>query len=143
MDKIYSRKRIRLPSIKYTGIGGKNNNFKRKFAFNGLVVLIIALLTFGMEIRAISPIIDKVCSDTAKAKATIITNEKSTEVMKRYSYEDFVKIYRDEAGNITMLQSNIITINEITSDIAARIQEALLNDDESMMNIKFRKLYWN
>lgn len=146
MDKIYSRRRIRLPNIKYIGTGnsiggrGKKSSFKRRFALQVLAVLLIALFTLGAEIRAISPIIDKVCSDAAKSKATIITNDKSTEVMKRYSYDDFVKIYRDDEGNITMLQSNIITINQITSDVAAMIQSGLLNDNESMMEIKFGSL---
>ena len=139
-DKIYSRRRIKLPKVRSFG-GGLN--IKRKFALNILSVLLVALLTFGLEVRAISPIVDKVCSDAAKSKATIITNDKSTEVMKGYSYNDFVKIYRDNEGNITMLQSNIITINEVTSDIATKIQKALLNDNESTMEVKFRKSKWN
>lgn len=147
-DKIYSRKRIKIPTFRYISTNSKysitkgNFNFKRVFRFKLFIILVIAILTCAMEIKAISPIVNRVCSDAAKAKATIITNDKSTEVMKNYSYEDFVKIYRDDAGNITMLQSNIITINEITSDIAARIQNSLLNDDESMTNIKFRKFIW-
>lgn len=92
-----------------------------------------------MEIKAISPILDKVCSDAAKAKATIISNNEATKVMKNYTYDDFVKIYKDANGNITMLQSNIITINEITSDVAARIQNELINDNESIIEVKFRK----
>lgn len=104
-----------------------------------IIILLIALFTFGMEIRAISPIIDKVCSDAAKSKATQITNEKSTEVMKNYSYDDFVKVYRDSEGNVKMLQSNIITINEITSDIAAKIQKEILDDNKNVMVVKFRK----
>ena len=142
-DKIYSRRRIKLPNVRFIGgIGRRHskNDFKRNFTFKVSIILIIALLTFGMEIRAISPIIDKVCSDAAKSKATIITNDKSTEVMKNYSYDDFVKIYRDDAGNITMLQSNIITINEITSDIATKIQKAILDENENAMKIKFGSL---
>ena len=36
-----------------------------------------------------------------------------------------------------MLQSNIITINQITSDVAVKIQEKLIQDDESTMTLKF------
>ncbi len=63
--------------------------------------------------------------------------------MKNYTYDDFVKIYKDEKGNITMLQSNAITINEITSDVAAKIQKELINDDENIADIKLRKLNRN
>ncbi len=108
-----------------------------------IIILIIAILTLGLEIRAISPILNKVCSDTAKAKATLIANNEATKVMKNYTYDDFVKIYKDEKGNITMLQSNVITINEITSDVAAKIQKELLNDDENIAEIKLRKFSRN
>ena len=97
-------------------------------------------MTLGIEINAISPILDRVCSDAAKAKATLIANNEATKVMKNYTYDDFVKIYKDNNGNITMLQSNIITINEVTSDVAARIQNELINDNESITEVKFRKL---
>lgn len=93
-----------------------------------------------MEIKAISPILDKVCSDAAKSKATLIANNEATKVMKNYTYDDFVKIYKDSNGNITMLQSNVITINEITSDVAAKIQNELVNDNETITKIRFRKL---
>ena len=143
MDKIYARKRIHLPSIKYISGWGRKNDFKRKFTFNAIIILIIALITLYTEIKAISPIIDKVCTDAAKAKATLISNNKATEVMKNYTYEDFVKIYKDMNGNITMLQSNIITINEVTSDVAAKIQKELINDNESEVEVKFRKFNGN
>ena len=143
MDKIYTRKRIRLPSIRYVGGLNRKNNFKTKITFNAIIILIIALITLGLEIKAISPILDRVCSDTAKAKAMLISNNKATEVMKNYTYSDFVKIYKDSQGNITMLQSNIITINEVTSDVAEKIQLALMDDDESMTEVKLRKLNRN
>lgn len=33
--------------------------------------------------------------DAAKAKATIVANNEATKVMKNYTYDDFVKIYKD------------------------------------------------
>lgn len=42
-----------------------------------------------------------------------------------------------------MIQSNVITINEVTSDVAVRVQERLIADDENTVDIKFRKLYRN
>lgn len=120
-------------------LAGKRNS-KRKIAINAVIILIIALITLGLEIRAMSPIIDKVCSDAAKTKATLISNNKATEVMANYTYEDFVKINKDSNGNISMLQSNIITINEITSDVAAKIQQELMEDNQSTMRIKLGSL---
>ncbi len=135
MDKIFSRKRIRLPYPKFIGIKGRKKN---KILFDTAIILIIAVITFCFTIKAVSPIIDKACSDVARAKATLVSNNMATEVMKKYTYEDFVSIYKDSNGNITMIQSNIITINEVTSDVAVMIQNSLLNNNESIMNLKLR-----
>lgn len=139
MDKIYSRKRIKLPYIKRNG----KKIFENKLAFDVLVILIIAIVTLGFTIKSITPIIDKVCADAAKIKATVVSNNMATEVMKDYNYDDFVKIYKDDKGNITMLQSNIITINEVTSSVAVKIQEELINSEESIVNVKLRELFWS
>lgn len=137
MDKIYSRKRIKLPYIRKNG----KRMFKNNLSFEIAVILIIAIITLGVTIKSITPIIDRVCADAAKIKATIVSNNMATEVMKNYKYDDFVKIYKDGNGNITMLQSNIITINEVTSSVAVKIQEELINSEESIIHVKLRKFF--
>ena len=71
------------------------------------------------------PIFDTLCENEAKSIATIISNEKATEVMKKYTYDDLYSAEKDNQGNITMIKANVILINEITSDIAVKIQEAI------------------
>lgn len=122
-------------------LGSGGRGVKEKLRFSLILILAISLITFFTVINSISPIIDRVCKDAAKAKATIVSNNMATEVMKKYTYSDMVNIYKDEKGNVTMLQSNIITINEITSDVAVKIQEELVRDDENSATIKFRKFY--
>lgn len=122
-------------------LGSGRRGVKEKLRFSLILILAISLITFFTVINSISPIIDRVCKDAAKAKATIVSNNMATEVMKKYTYSDMVNIYKDEKGNVTMLQSNIITINEITSDVAVKIQEELVRDDENSATIKFRKFY--
>lgn len=137
MDKIYTRKRLRLPWVRYVGFtNNRRNDKKRKLTFQIICILIIAIITLITVINSIEPILDQICKDAAKAKATIISNNMATEVMKRYSYEDFIKIHRGVNGNVSMLQSDIVTINEVTSDVAVKIQEALISDDESITDIK-------
>ena len=139
MDKIYSRRRIELPYIRRNG----RKIFKNKLTFEIAVILIIAIVTLGFTVKSITPIINKVCADAARIKATIISNNMATEVMKDNDYDDFVKIYKDDKGNITMLQSNIITINEVTSSVAVKIQEELINSEESIVKVKLRKFFWS
>lgn len=143
MDKIYTRKRIRLPSVRYVGFKNGKNSRKQKIIFQALIILIIAFMTLNSIVRSVEPIISRLCKDAAMAKATLISNNMATEVMKKYTYNDFVTISKDSKGNITMLQSNIITINEITSDVAAKIQEELIQSEESLGKLKLRKLHRN
>lgn len=143
MDKIYTRKRIRMPYIKYNGIQKGRMLFRRKIVLEIIIILLIAIITLITIIRAINPIIDRICEDAAKTKATIVSNNIATEVMKNYKYNDLINLHRDKNGNITMIQSNIVTINEITSDVAVKIQKELINSEESMGEIRFRKYYGN
>lgn len=130
-----------MVELSEVALGSGRRGVKEKLRFSLILILAISLITFFTVINSISPIIDRVCKDAAKAKATIVSNNMATEVMKKYTYSDMVNIYKDEKGNVTMLQSNIITINEITSDVAVKIQEELVRDDENSATIKFRKFY--
>lgn len=128
MDKIYSRKRIHIPNVVY---GKFNNNYEPKNKILKIVLIVfIAIMFANIIIKAINPIINTLCEDKAKSIATIISNEKATEVMANYEYEDLMTIYRDSNDNITMIKANIIPINKIISDVAVEIQNAL-NEEES------------
>ena len=71
------------------------------------------------------------------------------EAMANYDYEDFVKIEKDDEGNIKMISANMITINEVISDIPIRIQEDLEKDENNTFTLKLRKyirkqtFFWN
>ena len=126
MDRIYSRWRIRIPKIKE-----KRNRKKLKI----IVIFIIAILTVIVSIRAVNPIFEKMSEAEAQAIATKISNEKATEVMANYKYQDLVTIMKDNNGNITAITSNIIPINEIISDVAVKIQEELDKVELKEINI--------
>ena len=124
MDIIYSRRRIKIPKL---------NNRKKKILKKVIkiaIILIIAIFTSTYTINSIQPIFEDICSAEAKAIATKISNEKATEVMKNYKYDDIVTITRNSSNNITGIEFNVITINEIISDVAIRTQEDL-DDFES------------
>lgn len=130
MDKIYSRKRIHIPNVVY---GKFNNSYEPRNKDKILkifLIVFIAIMFANVIIKAINPIINTLCEDKAKSIATIISNEKATEVMANYEYEDLMTIYRDSNDNITMIKANIIPINKIISDVAVKIQNAL-NEEES------------
>lgn len=148
MHKIYSRPRIKIPNIKSSRIktnkkSGNSNNIKK---INGnklkiIIIVTIAILTVRTILGAIYPIFDTLCESKAKSIATIISNEEATNVMKGHSYDEFFTIEKDSNNNITMIKSNIIRINEITSAIAEKIQKRIDNTERENIEIAIRKFY--
>ena len=123
-SKIYSRPRIKLPRIFFAGGGDKNLKRKQKVA-KIFIIMVIAFSTVKIVLDAILPIFDTLCKNKAKTIATIISNDEATNVMNEHTYDEMFTIEKDKDGNITMVKSNIISINEIISDVAVKIQNSI------------------
>lgn len=92
-----------------------------------ILILIIAFSTVKLILDAVLPIFDTLCENRAKSIATMVSNEQATNVMKKHTYDELFSIEKDNNGNITMIKSNVIPINEIISDVAIKIQEEIDN----------------
>ena len=132
MDKIYSRAKIKIPN----GI-----NRKKKKTIVIFIILVIAFSTVKITLDAISPIFDTLCENEAKSIATKISNEQATEVMKEHTYDELFSIEKDNNGNIAMIKSNVIPMNEIISDVAIKIQNEINNQGRENIQIALRKFY--
>lgn len=141
MHKIYSRPRIRIPKI-IVRSKQKIKSEKAKKMTTMLVILIIAFSTVKLILDAVLPIFDTLCENRAKSIATIVSNEQATNVMKEHTYDELFTVEKDNNGNITMIKSNVIPINEIISDVANKIQEEINNRGRENVQIALRKLYW-
>ncbi len=140
MDKIYSRTRIKLPKFNYS-----NKNFKELNSKNGkkikfIAIILIAITVALLIIKAIEPVINKQSIVVAKSIATKISNEQATIVMANYKYQDLCSIEKDENGNIKMIKSNIIPVNEIISDVAVKIQNELNKTQDGEVFIRLGTL---
>lgn len=127
MYKIYSRHRIRWPK--------KLNSKKGKRMLKVIIILMIAFTVAKIILDSILPVFDKLCEEKAMSIATIISNNKATEVMAEHTYDELFTIEKDNNGNITMIKSNVIPINEIISDVAVRIQEELEKREDDKIQI--------
>ena len=108
---------------------------KCRFQFNVVVIILTAIITFRALLGAINPILNRLCMDEAKNIATKISNEQASLIMNKYKYEDIITILRDDNGNIKMLQTNIKSVNELTSDIPNNIVSALKSEENSNISI--------
>lgn len=62
--------------------------------------------------------------------------------MAKHTYDELFSIEKDESGNIKMIKSNVIPINEIISDVAVKIQEEIDDKGRDDIEIALRKFYW-
>ena len=134
-EKIFTRYRITFPSIPWNKIRG-NKKWGKMITI--IAILAIAIIVLHLTLQAVSPIVEEQCKTMAKSIATKISNAEATAVMANYDYEDFCRVEKDEEGNITMISANMITINEVISDIPIRIQEELEKEENNTFDIKLR-----
>ena len=138
MSKIYSRPRIKIPKIILNNRSINLNKEKNAKVAKIIIILIIAFSTMKIVLDAVYPIFDTLCENRAKSIATIISNEEATNVMKEHSYDEMFTIEKDSENNIAMIKSNVISINEIISDVAIKIQQRL---DNSLNPVKLPQCY--
>lgn len=141
MHKIYSRPRIRIPKVIIEKKRNIDINNLRK-VIKIAIILIIAFSTVKLILDSVLPIFDTLCENRASSIATIVSNEQATNVMKEHTYDELFTIEKDNDGNIKMIKSNVIAINEIISDVANKIQIELDNKGKEDIEIALRKFYW-
>lgn len=133
-EKIFSRNKIRIPQF----IPKKNSpKGKEKRRLMQIICIVLIGFTFAyFIIQSIKPIMQQQCRNMAKSIATKVSNNEATEVMKKYNYDDLLIVTKDENGNIKMVGTNVITVNEIISDIPVHIQEALEKSENNNFSIR-------
>lgn len=125
MEKIYSRKRIRIPKF--------NKIQKFKFLVGiGIVGILISILMF---ILAAYPIFEASCKNKAGALAIKITSNEVMKVMSDYQYEDLVQVEKDINGEIAMIKARIVPINQIISNITSNIKKEIDNTEQTLVQI--------
>lgn len=123
MYKIYSRKRFLIkPRFRNNSSNFSNEQkLKRKILKLIIILFAIAIIT-KFILNYIEPIFGAMCEEKINSIATIITNQQSTIVMNKYQYEQLYSIEKDTNGNIVIIKSNVVPINNMISDLTENIQ---------------------
>lgn len=132
IDKIYSRKKIRIPKFH-----SKNGSNTLKKISRIVLILIIAILVMINTLKAIDPIFTSVCKHQAEGIVTIEVNRITTENIIKYQESDMINIVNDENGNIKLLQVNSNPLNNMISDMVSDIQVSLNNNDIVNSSVPF------
>lgn len=126
MDKIYSRKRIKI-------FYSDKKIIKKKAVL--ILVIIIATLTITSTVKSIDPIFENLCKEKAMQIATDILNEESTKVVHKYEYKDLVTIVKNEEDGTSILKTDVRAINDIASDVAIEVNNRLIALEEEKIQI--------
>ena len=130
MDKIYSRKKIRIRKIEKRG--------KLKLLLLALVLIIcIGVMIY---LKAAYPIFMASCRNASSSMAVNIVNEEVAKIAEYYTYEDIVEVEKDEKGNISIIQARFTQINNIVSLITENIQERIDESDTETIYINLGKV---
>ena len=126
MDKIYSRKRIKI-------FYSDKKIIKKKAVL--ILVIIIATLTITSTVKSIDPIFENLCKEKAMQIATDILNTESTKVVHKYEYKDLVTIVKNEEDGTSILKTDVRAINDIASDVAIEVNNSLIALKEEKIGI--------
>ena len=143
MSIIYSRPRLRLPKFVYYKNKRKIDNRTHKRRTKLILIVFIAFATLKFVIDAVEPVFTTLCENKAISLATIISNKKATEVMQEHTYDELFTMEKNEDGTVALLKANVVHINQITSDVAIRIQEEINKQGRDDVGIALRNIYWN
>ena len=123
-----------MPNFSKIRLKNNPNSKNVKKSLKLIIILLIAIATAKYIIDTATPIFETLCINKSKSMATIISNTETINVMKSHSYDELFTIEKDADGNVTMIKSNMVSINEITSEIATNIQKEL--DNKGRENIQ-------
>lgn len=143
MSIIYSRPRLKLPKIVFYNKKGRRESPRNKRRTKLISIVIIAFATLRIALDAVEPVFNTLCEDKAISMATIISNNKATEVMKEHSYDELFTVEKNEDGSVSLLKANVVNINQITSKVAIKIQEEINNQGRDDVGIALRNFYRN
>lgn len=141
MSIIYSRPRLKLPKFVFYNNRGKRENSKGRRRVSLIMVVFVAFTTLKLVLDAVEPVFTTLCENKAISLATIISNNKATEVMQEHNYDEFFTIEKNEDGAISLLKANVVPINKITSEVAVKIQEEINKQGREDVGIALRNIY--
>ena len=144
IGKIYSRKRfIGKWNIdrenKYGESRYGKNKLKRKIVKITIISIVIVLIA-QLFFCYFEPVFEAMCEEKVKSLATIITNQQSTIVMNKYQYDELYTIEKDTNGNIVIIKSNVVPINNLISDLTENIQKEFDKIENPKIQIPFGSL---
>ena len=142
-DKIYSRKRFIIkPRMNLQKHPINNRSLKKKKkVLKILIIILLMIIIYKSILNYIDPIFEGLCQDQVKSVATIITNQQSTIIMNKYQYNELYTIEKDDNGKIAMIRANVVSVNNMISDLTENIQNEFDEIEKANIEIPLGSLF--
>ncbi len=109
---------------------------KKKRIITGMLILLIAILTFSISYYSIQPIIEEKCKDIAISISSEFASIEVQKMADQYHYADIARVEKDEKSNIKMIQIDVGLVNQIMAQVENGVQEGLDQYDEESFAIR-------
>ena len=104
-------------------------------------MLTVAIVVYRQIASYIEPVFENLCEEKARSVATIISNQESTKTMNKYRYDELYTIEKDAEGNVVMIKSNVVPINNMISDLTEAIQNRFNEIEETAIKIPIGNIF--
>ena len=122
-------------------ISNKINN-KKILLIKFIIVIVLIALLFQKMTDLVEGTLHSLCEAKVESIGITISNKAIDDVMDGIEYEDLIKFEKDGDGKIIALKSDVVEMNNISSEIAAKIQLMYDQLEDIYVYVPIRKFYW-
>ena len=137
MDRIYSRRRIKIPRLKRF-CSSKRQSKKVWMIF---IIALVAATTFYTILNAINPMFEELSAIKARNLATEIINYESNRILTNNDQASVVTTVDGREDNINILTTDVATVNRISNEIALAVEERLSEPGNESISMPLRCIY--
>lgn len=108
-----------------------------------LIAIIIAVILIIEINKQLMPTIVALSETKAKNLATEIVTDVVNKKITNVKYNDLIYLQKDSNQKVTALQTNIVKMNKISSEITMAVQEKMMNLDKMYVLIPITNVFGN
>lgn len=116
-------------------------NNKKIFCIKLLIIIILSIIIFQKMTDLVEGTLHSLCEAKVESIGITVSNKAIDEVMDGIKYEDLIKFDKDTEGKIIALKSDVVEMNNISSEIATKIQKIYDELEDIYVYVPLRKFY--
>lgn len=114
---------------------------KKIFLIKWLIILVLVILVFQKMTDLVEGTLHSLCEAKVESIGITVSNKAIDDVMDGIEYEDLIKFDKDSNGKIIALKSDVVEMNNISSEIATKIQKIYDELEDIYVYVPLREFY--